>query len=170
MELRDGLPIIQQVFAASTYDLHCVDVTGIMTVIAVQAKQPWQDVVARKRAERTALLAPFAAGAGSDKGTNNDNAGASGKQSQGNESHDVTLIHSANELVDLIDRGDRSCVAVTKAYIQRFASISMTVYSVARELTSKSLLIELSKLMTRYANSPIMCKGIPTNEIQQTNW
>ncbi|KAH8670643.1 amidase [Ilyonectria robusta] len=90
-----------------------------MTVIAVQAKQAWQDVVARKRAERTTLLAPFAAGASSDKGTNNDNAGASGEQRQGNESDDVTLIHSANELIDLIDRGDRSCVAVTKAYIQR---------------------------------------------------
>lgn len=138
-----------------------------MTVIAVQAKQPWQDVVARKRAERTALLAPFAAGTGSDKGTNNDNAGASGEQRQGNESDDVTLIHSANELVDLIDRGDRSYVAVTKAYIQRFASISMLCVRCPESLHLNrfSFLIELSKLMTRYVNSPILCKGIPTNKM-----
>lgn len=131
-----------------------------MTVIAVQAKQPWQDVVARKRAERTALLAPFAAGAGSDKGTNNDNAGGSGEHSQTDEGHDVTLIHSANELVDLIDRGDRTCVAVTKAYIKRFVSISMTTYSVASELTSKLFLIELSKRTTRYV-IPQECAQAP---------
>ncbi|KAF7556721.1 hypothetical protein G7Z17_g1210 [Cylindrodendrum hubeiense] len=79
-------------------------------------KQPWQEVVARKRAEQAELLAPFTTG------TNNGNAstlGDTGEQGQGDEGHDVTLIHSANELVDLIDRGDRTCVAVTKAYIKR---------------------------------------------------
>ncbi|KAH7123019.1 amidase [Dactylonectria macrodidyma] len=86
-----------------------------MTVVNGHAKQPWQDVVAKKRAEQAARLAPFIAASGLDKGSSDDKISSS----ENDEGQDVTAISSASRLVDLIDRGDVTSVAVTKAYIKR---------------------------------------------------
>lgn len=91
-----------------------------MTVVNGHAKQPWQDVVAKKRAEQAARLAPFIAASGLDKGSSDDKISSS----ENDEGQDVTAISSASRLVDLIDRGDVTSVAVTKAYIKRFVPIS----------------------------------------------